>query len=136
MNYQMIFSRLTTYDAGLPGISVEVTLSLTDDSITLPAKLDTGSTNCVFARRYGENLGIDIESGDRTRISTATGSFMTYRHDVTLTVLDYAFDVRVCFAEDENFKRDVLGRLGFTDRVNIGLVDYEGKLYLSKYGDE
>ena len=135
MDYLMNFSRLTIYEAGLPGIAVEVTLSLSEDSVTLPAKLDTGATNCVFARRYGEDLGIDIESGERVRISTATGSFMTYRHDVTLTVLGFAFDVRVCFAEDETFSRDVLGRRGFLDRVKLGLVDYEGKLYLSRYDE-
>jgi hypothetical protein len=56
MDYLMNFSRLTTYDAGLPGITVEVRLSLSDDTVTFAAKLDTGATNCVFARRYGEDL--------------------------------------------------------------------------------
>ena len=135
MDYPMNFSRLATYDAGLPGIAVVVTLSLSQDSVTFPAKLDTGATNCVFARRYGEDLGLDVESGERVHISTATGSFIAYRHDVTLTVLDFAFDVRVCFAADETFQRSVLGRRGFLDRVNLGLVDYEGKLYLSRYSE-
>lgn len=74
MNYQMNFSRLVSYDAGLPGITVDIAISLIGNSITLKAKLDTGSTNCTFERHYGERLGLDIESGERIRIGTPTGS--------------------------------------------------------------
>ena len=42
----------------------------------------------------------------------------------------------VYFAQDENFKRNVLGRHGWLDRVLIGINDYDGKLYLSRYEDE
>ncbi len=135
MSYPMSFAHCISYDAGLPGIAVDVTLSLADHSVTLPAKLDTGATNCVFARRHGEQLGLQIEAGERVLISTVKGSFLTYRHEVTLSVLEFQFDVRVCFAADEEFARDVLGRLGFLDRVTLALVDYEGKLYLSRYGE-
>ena len=102
----------------------------------LEAKLDTGATECVFARQHGESLGLNIESGERLRINTVTGTFTAYRHEVTMTVLDYAFDVRVCFAEDEQFNRNVLGRHGFLDRVRIGVVDYEGQLYLSRHDED
>ncbi len=135
MDYQMSFSRLVSYDPGLPGITVGVALSLIGGSVTLEAKLDTGSTNCIFERLYGERLGLDIESGERVRIGTPTGSFIAYRHSVTMNVLDYAFDAGVCFAEDANINRNVLGRLGFLDRVRLGLVDYDGKLYLSRYDE-
>lgn len=132
MNYQMSFSRLVTYDPGLPGISLDVTLGLIGTSVSLTTKLDTGATNCVFERRHGESLGLDIERGERVRIGTPTGSFIAYRHWVTLTVLDYSFDVGVCFAADEFLNRNVLGRHGFLDRVSLGLVDYEGKLFLRR----
>ncbi len=132
MEYQMIFSRLINYDPGLPGISLDVTLGLVGASVTLTTKLDTGSTNCIFERHVGESLGFDIESGEQVRIGTATGSFITYRHWVTLTILDYSFDVGVCFAEDPYLNRNVLGRFGFLDRVQLGLVDNEGKLYLRR----
>jgi hypothetical protein len=135
MSYQMSFAHRASYDAGLPGITVDVTLSLADHSVTLSAKLDTGATNCVFARRHGEQLGLQIETGERVLISTVKGSFLTYRHEVTLSVLEFQFDVRVCFAAEDEFARDVLGRLGFLDRITLGLVDYEGQLYLSRYGE-
>jgi hypothetical protein len=56
MEYQLSFSQLINYDAGLPGISLDLTLSLVDASVTLTAKLDTGATNCIFERRFGERL--------------------------------------------------------------------------------
>jgi hypothetical protein len=39
----------------------------------------------------------------------------------------------VYFAKDESFTRNVLGRQGWLDRVKLGLIDYEGRLFLSKY---
>jgi hypothetical protein len=135
MPFTLNFSRFVEYDAGLPGISLEVTLSLINSSVTIPAKVDTGSTDCIFARKYGEQLGLVIEDGERIRIGTATGGFDAYRHFVTFRVLDYEFDAGVCFIQDENINRNVLGRHGFLDRVKLGLVDYEGKLFLSPYNE-
>ncbi|MBI1762336.1 MAG: hypothetical protein HYR56_12960 [Acidobacteria bacterium] len=135
MDYQMSFARLINYDPGLPGITVDVTIGLVGVSLACAAKLDTGSTNCVFERRHGESLGLDIESGERVRTGTPTGSFIAYRHTVTMTGLDYAFDAGVCFPADEYINRNVLGRLGFLDRFRLGLIDYDGKLYCSRYDE-
>ncbi len=136
MAHQLSFEKLAEYDAGQLGVTLSVALSFTDVSVTFDAKLDTGSSECVFARRHGEALGLDIESGERVRIGTATGSFIAYRHELTLTVLGYHFDSHACFASDDFFNRNVLGRHGFMDRVQIGLNDYEGKLYLNRYEPE
>jgi hypothetical protein len=136
MAYQLSFEKLAEYDTGKSGVTMPVTLSFTDVSVTFDAKLDTGSSECVFARRYGEQLGLEIEDGERIRIGTATGSFIAYRHELTLTVLGYDFDSHACFASDEFFNRNVLGRHGFMDRVQIGLNDYDGKLYLNRYEPE
>lgn len=74
-----------------------------------------------------------MEDGERVRFATATGGFWTYRHEITLGVPDNDFDAAVYFAEDESFTRNVLGRHGFLDRTVLGLVDYDGRLYLKKY---
>jgi len=39
----------------------------------------------------------------------------------------------VYFSADTSFTRNVLGRQGWLDRIKLGLVDYEEKLYLSDY---
>ena len=135
MSYTLSFIALQDYDTRDVGISIPVILRFGSDTVGLIAKLDTGSSLCIFERLYAEKLGLDIESGSYQRISTVTGSFIAYGHEVTLSVLGIETRAVVYFAEDENFSRNVLGRQGWLDRVRLGLVDYEGKLYLSDYND-
>jgi hypothetical protein len=135
MAYQLAFEKLAGYDPGRPGVTVPVELGLGQRSVACEARVDTGATYCVFARRLGEELGLDVETGIRQLIGTAMGAFTTYHHSVTLTTLGYAFDAVVCFAAAESFESNVLGSHGFLDRVRLGLVDYEGKLYLSRYDE-
>ncbi len=125
-----------TYDVGELGITVTVALKLKEHQFTLTAKIDTGADHCIFERRIGEQPGLQIEAGVPQRFGTAAESFLAYGHDVALQVADLEFDVMVFFAAKDDFVRNVLGRFGWLDRVILGLVDYEGKLYLSRYGDE
>ena len=136
MSLQIIFEKLIGYDINKTGITVEAELRLGETSSVFEAKIDTGSTYCVFERIYGENLGLNIEAGEKQNIGTAAGSFLAYGHWVTLTVENFTFDSMVFFAENENFSRNVLGRNGWLDRVIIGINDYDGKLYLSRYDSE
>ncbi len=133
MNYDLSFEKLINYDSGRVGITLDVELRLGETSTIIETKVDTGSTHCIFERKHGEVLGFEIEAGERQSISTSTGSFLTFGHWVTLITDDFSFDSMVFFAQDENFKRNVLGRHGWLDRVIIGINDYDGKLYLSKY---
>lgn len=135
MPYQITFDHLFSYDAGAPGISIEITLKLSLIHLTIPAKIDTGAANSIFARHYGEQLGLDIESGYRQMFSTAAGNFVAYGHNLTMQLADIEFGALVFFAEEENFNRNVIGRFGGLDHLRIGLVDYEGKLYLSSYDE-
>lgn len=136
MTHQLSFARLLTYDVGELGITVAVTLELRERSASFTAKVDTGADHCIFERRHGEQLGIRIEEGLPQRFRTATGSFLAYGHDLILQVAELKFDSMVFFAAEDGFVRNVLGRFGWLDRVALGLVDYEGKLYLSRYDDE
>ena len=136
MNYQLSFTRQVDYDAAQPGITMETTLWLSKTRSTCEAKVDTGATYCIFARRHGEALGLTIESGIPQRIATVQGSFTVYLHEVNLSVAGLELAALVGFAAAETFQRNVLGRRGFLEQVTLGLVDYEGKLYLSRYGEE
>lgn len=136
MTYKIEFEKLIKYDAGQAGISLPVELRLGNDWVIFDAKIDTGSSFCVFESKLGEELGLKIETGLRDRVSTANSSFWVYGHEVTLIIEDYEFDAMVYFAEDENFKRNVLGRRGAIENLKIGIIDYDGKLYLSRYESE
>lgn len=107
----------------------------TATQIVMRVKLDTGSTFCVFQPYYASLLGIDLESGDPKRIRTATGSFTAYGHEVMLTVGNLEWQAVVYFATDEAFPINVVGRVGFLDRLRLGLVDFDQLLYLSDYSE-
>ena len=95
--------------------------------------MTAGSSYCIFERHYGETLDLEIESGTSVEIGTATGSFRAFGHELILTVLAIETVSTVYFAESDSFDRNVLGRIGWLDRVKLGLVEQEGKLFLSEY---
>lgn len=136
MSYRLSFSESLSYDAGKPGITIPVTLRLDRAQVDCEAKIDTGATFCIFARSYGEQLGLNVADGLRQVMGTVTGSFVVYLHEVDFSVAGLEFSAFVAFAEEEGFRRNVLGRRGFLEQVTLGLVDYEGKLYLSQYPGE
>lgn len=90
---------------------------------------------CVFQRRNAALLNLDLEAGAPQRIRTATGSFLAYAPEITLSIEGLEWQATVLFAEEEHFPVNVVGRVGFLDRLRIGLVDYEQTLYLSAYDD-
>ncbi len=135
MPHDLSFSVLHDYGTSDEGIVVLVTLSSDDQSVDFTARVDTGSSFCVFKRAYAEILGINTEAGHHVRMGTVTGGFDAYGHTLTLKTLGYSFDVMVYFAKDEAFTRNVLGRRGWLDQVRLAIVEYEGKLYLSKYDE-
>lgn len=128
------FTEIYKYDTRLVGITVPVALFDGEKNSAFKAKVDTGSSFCIFERKNGERLGIEIESGEEIRISTATDYFTAYGHELTMFVLGIETYTKVYFAKEESFTRNVLGRQGFLDRVKLGLIDYEGRLLLSAYG--
>ena len=135
MPHTLNFNVLYTYDLSASGIQLPITLNVGDKSVRFLAKLDTGATFCVFERELGEDLGLDTESGSPQKIGTAVGSFLTYGHHLSLAVFDYRFDVVVYFAATQDFNRNVLGRHGWLNKVRLGIIDYDGKLYVSAYDE-
>ena len=135
MAEEVRFDETYFYNTLKIGITVPVILRLNDRLVEIEAKIDTGAENCIFERRHGETLGLEIESGAEKIFSTVTAPFMTYQHELTLNVLGVEIFSTVYFAKEESFTRNVLGRQGFLDRVKLGLIDYEGKLLLSAYDE-
>ena len=134
--YSLTFPLLHSY-SGQSAISIPLTLvSAQLRYVDLLAKLDTGSTYCIFSRSYSSLLGLDLYSGIAQRIGTATGAFQTYGHEVTVSVFDLEWQAVVYFAESESFPLNLLGRVGFLDRLRIALLDYDQQIYLGLYGQD
>lgn len=135
MAYELSFNKEFVYDSRQKGITLPISLKLAGQTISLEAKVDTGASCCIFERKYGEDLGVEIESGIEQRVETVMGIFTAYGHDITISVLDYEFDCTAYFAAQHTFTRNVLGRVGWLDRVKLAIIDYDCKLYLSSYNE-
>jgi hypothetical protein len=132
MSENIEFDTVFQYDTLKKGITVKVKLFFNEDFVEFNAKIDTGAENCIFQRIQGERLGLDIENGNKETFSTVTGSFVAYGHELSLSVLGIETNSTVYFAESEFFTRNVLGGQGWLDRVKLGLIDSEGRLFLSE----
>ncbi|HEU4389973.1 MAG TPA: aspartyl protease family protein, partial [Blastocatellia bacterium] len=128
------FTDVYDYDLKCPDITLPVVMTVSGLEQKTLAKVDTGSTACIFERGHGEALGLDIESGSRRSFGTVTGSFVAYGHIIGLSFLRISFDeVTVYFADDPAIRRNVLGREGWLQRLRLGIVDHDGKLYAASY---
>lgn len=133
MPVSLDFDSTHRYADAKDGIHVPITILVGRESVELLAKVDTGAEYCVFERKYGEMLGLDIESGRLQRFRTVAGSFEAYEHEVTIQTLGLEFPAVVYFAQDSMFTRNFLGRFGWLDRIRIGIVDYDRMLYIAAY---
>ena len=77
------FDLLHQYSLVAEGITVPFKLQYGSLITTFDAKVDTGSTYCVFERGNGEALGIEIEKVLPILMGTATGTFKAFGHELT-----------------------------------------------------
>lgn len=114
------FARRHSYLAGRIGIEVPISLTAADGTVRLIAKLDTGADFCIFQRASGEQLGLNVDSGQPQKISTATGLFVAFGHSIRLSCFDWTFETVVHFAATDEFRRNVVGRQGWLQNFRVG----------------
>jgi hypothetical protein len=83
--------------------------------------------------KHAELLNLDLEAGDRKTFRTATGRVGAFGHLVTMEVLNLRFKSMVYFFADQLINRNLLGRVGWLDRIGLGLIDHDGELCLAPY---
>jgi len=132
--YQLEFTTAHSYGSDR-GISVPVLLKSGPNSVRIAASIDTGATFCVFRNELAEALGLDLANATPKRFHTATGSFEAFGHDVEISVLGIATFSTVYFFADASINKNVLGRIGWLDRVQLALVDHDSTLYVAPYGN-
>jgi hypothetical protein len=67
------------------------------------------------------------------RFRTANSAFEAFGHEVEISVLGIVTNALVYFFADPAIDRNVLGRIGWLDRVRLGLVHHDSKVYLAPY---
>jgi hypothetical protein len=75
MHYQLNFEKVVQFEVNQDGICLDAEIKYSDSNAKINAKIDTGATYSIFERRFGEELGLEIESGMRQLFGTVTGSF-------------------------------------------------------------
>jgi hypothetical protein len=92
------FSRTHSYLPARDGISLPVFLSNGSERVKLLAQVDTGASHCLFERKYGELLNLNVEAGDPMAFRTATGRVEAFGHLVTIGTLGPNFESVVFFS--------------------------------------
>jgi hypothetical protein len=138
MLYQLEFTKKYQFSAALTGISLPVKLQCAAGEFEVEAKIDTGSEYCIFAREVGEEIGLEILQGEMLRVGSLAGdTLIVYGHEVSLIALDLKIDTKVYFCEKYEIPRNLLGRRGWLEYFQMGLIEYTQELYLSLlYGTE
>jgi hypothetical protein len=127
------FGQIHRYVPGADGIAMRVALKSGGEVADFIAYIDTGANSCLFERKHGEMLKLEIEAGDRRVFRSVTGEVEAFGHIVEVEVLGLKVESMVYFFGDERINKNLLGRIGWLDRIRLGLVDHDGELYLASY---
>lgn len=124
MTNSVTYEVAATYRQTNEGILIPVQLRLgRERPVALEAKIDTGAAFCIFQRQYAEGLGLDVEAGEPRDFRTVTGPFKAFGHDVTLVTLGLELTGCCFFFADEAIRKNVLGRIGWLNKLLVGLDD-------------
>src|SRR5438067_7688255 len=106
MTIQLPFSIEHEYKDLPDGITIPATVTSGSYEVAADAKLDTGSAVCLFSRKTGMLLGLNIESGLYKPLGSLTGTIDAYGHEVTLTTLGISTYCFVYFAKHPGLRRN------------------------------
>jgi hypothetical protein len=114
-------------------VVLPVVLRVGARQVRLAASVDTGASFCLFGTEMAEALGLTLEQGIPMRFRTANSRFEAFGHDVEINVLGVATTSTVYFFADPAITQNVLGRIGWLDRIRLGLVHYDSNVYIAPY---
>lgn len=130
---QLEFTHVRTYPSDETGITIPTTLRAGANQVAVVASIDTGATFCLFAGEVAEELGIELIQGERRRFRTANSMLDTFGHQVEISTMGLTTFSTVYFFADPSIRKNVLGRIGWLDRVRLGVVDHDSLIYLAPY---
>lgn len=133
--HQLEFTRVHSYAHSEKGIELPVVLRSGSNKISLVASVDTGASFCLFAGELAESLGLDLTSGEPKRFRTANSNLDTFGHEIEISTMGVVTYSMVYFFQDPFVIRNVLGRIGWLDRMRFGLIDHDSRIYLSPYDE-
>jgi len=113
--------RYKRYGAEVLRPVIPIGVKYKNHSIQYEVLVDSGADFCIFDAQVGEELGIDIKSGEKSVVSGITGiKEFYYIHTVALTVGGWDYDVKVGFLPNiAHLGYGVVGQRGFFDIFTV-----------------
>jgi len=112
---------------------VPVRLFYNKSRIRTYAYPDSGAYYSVFHRSEARDLGIEITTGKRERLTMADGRLITiYLHHVGFRLGEEHFTATIGFSEELGIGLNLLGRYSIFDKLMFCFNDYEHMLYVSR----
>ncbi len=102
----------------VPRPVIEVFLGRDGQFVPCDAIIDSGADVCIFPADIGEQLGIDVRSGEQGfSTNLQTGALEeTFLHRITLKIGEFYYHTIVSFSyAPQRINYAVLGQLGFFD---------------------
>ena len=128
------FDVVYRYQDSEEGIAIPVTLASTNGLYRASAKVDSGAEVCLFSNEAGLQLGLDVERGIPKTLGTIGGTRIeSFGHEVVIQTFGITMTSVVYFAKYPGITRNLLGRLGWLRNLQIGIRDYDSKLFISDY---
>jgi predicted DNA-binding antitoxin AbrB/MazE fold protein len=94
------FTHIYDYSGDDEGVVLPVLLRSGAKQVRVAASVDTGASFCMFGAEIAEALGLNLETGTRTRFRTANSRFEAFGHEIELGVFDVVTDAMVYFFAD------------------------------------
>ena len=135
MSNLLTFANTCVYPDDKPGITVPVILGCGELSYNASAKVDTGADVCLFSHEIALELALPVAEGLPLTLDGLGGLLKAFGHEVTLQSCGLAFTSFVYFAKYPGLRRNLLGRQGWLRQLRVAIVDYDNRIYLSRYDD-
>lgn len=119
------------YEENSAGILIPIRLAHNGRSVELSARLDTGAADCLFDRFYADILNLP-DAGVERSYRTVTGSFHAFGHEITIETLGLRWPALVFFHAMGNPAHSFVGRRGWLDRIRLGIVHHDRRLFLRR----
>ena len=93
------------------------------------ALVDSGADHCLFQRRLGEHLGLDLDDLPLVCGRTAGGPIQIPVCRLRVELLGQVFECPVGFLDEERLKDNLLGRQGIFDQIQVGFRESRLEFY-------